>query len=113
VTCYCPGGVNLRRRSIVLPHAGSHADLGGGLIKLRVARPGAGKRGAYRTIIAYRKAQRAFFLHGFPKNDRANIRPDELADLKHAAAGLFAFSDTHIAERLAAGRLLEVNYEQE
>ena len=30
------------------------ADLGGGLIKQRVARPGQGKRSGYRTIIAYR-----------------------------------------------------------
>ena len=29
------------------------ADLGGGLVKQRVARPGQGKRGGYRTIIAY------------------------------------------------------------
>lgn len=30
------------------------ADLGGGLIKKRVARAGGGKRGGYRTIVAYR-----------------------------------------------------------
>lgn len=29
-------------------------DLGGGLIKKRVARQGAGKRGGYRTLIAFR-----------------------------------------------------------
>ena len=29
------------------------ADLGGGLIKLRIARPGQGKRGGLRSIIAY------------------------------------------------------------
>jgi hypothetical protein len=85
--------------------------LGDGLIKLRVARPGAGKRRAYRTIIALRRAHRAFFLHGFAKSDRANIRPDELADLKLAAAGILAFSDQQITERLQSGRLLEVDYE--
>jgi hypothetical protein len=31
------------------------ADLGGGLIKQRVARPGKGKSGGYRTLIAYRR----------------------------------------------------------
>ncbi|MFZ4809595.1 MAG: type II toxin-antitoxin system RelE/ParE family toxin [Hyphomicrobiaceae bacterium] len=30
------------------------AELGGGLIKQRVARAGSGKRGGYRTVIAYR-----------------------------------------------------------
>ena len=37
------------------------ADLGGDLIKQRVARPGQGKRGAYRTVIAYRTARRSVF----------------------------------------------------
>lgn len=40
------------------------ADLGGGLIKQRVARPGKGKSGGYRVIIAYRFKQRAIFLFG-------------------------------------------------
>src|SRR5436190_20900606 len=55
------------------------ADLGGGLIKQRVARPGQGKRGGYRTIIAYRAAQRSVFLYGFGKSERENIDDDELA----------------------------------
>ena len=38
------------------------ADLGGGVIKQRVARPGQGKSGGYRTIILYRQAHRAFFV---------------------------------------------------
>jgi hypothetical protein len=41
------------------------ADLGGGLIKQRVARPGQGKRGGFRTIVAYRRGSRAVFLFGF------------------------------------------------
>ena len=46
------------------------ADLGGGLIKQRVARPGQGKRGGFRTIIAYRRGNRAIFLFGFAKSER-------------------------------------------
>lgn len=49
------------------------ADLKECLVKLRVARPGAGKRDGYRTIVAYQTQGRAFFLYGFAKNDRANI----------------------------------------
>ena len=33
------------------------ARLGGFLLKKRVARPGGGKRGGYRTILAYRQDQ--------------------------------------------------------
>ncbi len=57
------------------------ADLGQGLIKQRVARPGAGRRGGYRTIIAYRRRDRAVFLYGFAKNAKADLTPDELEDV--------------------------------
>ncbi|HEV2324090.1 MAG TPA: type II toxin-antitoxin system RelE/ParE family toxin [Terracidiphilus sp.] len=60
------------------------ADLGGGLIKQRVARPGKGKSGGYRTLVAYRSKQRAIFLYGFAKNERENVRPDELTSFRRA-----------------------------
>ena len=55
------------------------ADLGGGLIKQRVARPGRGKSGGFRTIIAYRRGDRAVFLYGFAKSERENLNDDELS----------------------------------
>jgi hypothetical protein len=66
------------------------ADLGGGLIKQRAARPGQGKRSGYRTVIAYRRAERAVFLYGFAKSARANIDADELAALRRRGAGLLS-----------------------
>ena len=45
------------------------ADLGGGLIKQRVARPGEGRSGGYRTIVAFRKGDKSFFIYGFAKNE--------------------------------------------
>jgi hypothetical protein len=85
------------------------ADLGGGLIKQRVARPGAGKRAGYRTVIAYRKGTRAFFLLGFAKSARANIDDDELAALKRRAAGLLAAADQALDAMIADEDLTEVN----
>jgi hypothetical protein len=64
------------------------ADLGGGLIKQRVARAGRGKSGGYRTVIAYRRGDRAVFLLGFAKSERDNIEADELEVLKTRARGL-------------------------
>ncbi len=62
------------------------ADLGGGgVIKQRVARPGAGKSGGYRTLIIYRAAQRAVFAYGFAKNDIGNIDEQDLTRLKALA----------------------------
>ena len=46
------------------------ADLGGGIIKQRIARPGQGKSGGFRTLIVFRAAARAFFVHGFAKNEK-------------------------------------------
>lgn len=56
------------------------ADLGGGLIKQRVARPGQGRSGGFRMIVAYRTEDLAFFLYGFAKNERDNIEGQRAAD---------------------------------
>ncbi len=57
------------------------ADLGG-VIKQRIARPGGGKSGGFRALILIRLGTRAFFIDGFAKNERDNIRDDELQALK-------------------------------
>lgn len=41
------------------------ADLGGGVIKQRVGRSGQGRSGGYRTLIAFRFGDLAFFIYGF------------------------------------------------
>jgi hypothetical protein len=89
------------------------AELGGGLIKLRVARQGRGKRGGYRTLIAYDRGRRAVFLLGFAKNERENIEPKQLADLKAAAAGILSQSDHALDVQIEEGRLQEVDYDQD
>lgn len=38
------------------------ADLGGGVIKQRIARPKEGKSGGYRSIILFRSGDRAIFV---------------------------------------------------
>lgn len=77
------------------------ADLGGGVIKQRTARPGGGKSGGFRTIILFRAGARAFFVHGFAKNERANIRDDELAAFRMLAAELLGYRDEAIERRSA------------
>jgi hypothetical protein len=84
------------------------ADLGGNLIKQRVARAGGGRSGGYRTIIAYRALHRSVFLYGFAKNERANIDDRELEDLKTLARLYLRFSDAQIAMALEHGELREV-----
>jgi hypothetical protein len=54
------------------------ADLGGHVFKKRVAVPGKGKSGGARTLLVYRAGTKAFFVYGFAKNTRANIKENEL-----------------------------------
>jgi hypothetical protein len=53
------------------------ADLGGELVKKRVAKAGQGKRSSYRILLAFRVGHRALFLTGFSKNEKDNITKDE------------------------------------
>jgi hypothetical protein len=89
------------------------AQLGGGLIKLRVARSGGGKSGGYRTIIAYSAGRRAVFLFGFAKNERDNLTAVELADLKMVGRDLLALTEPQIKKAVAAGQLQEVRYDED
>jgi hypothetical protein len=89
------------------------ADLGGGLIKQRVARPGKGRSGGYRTIIAYRRAERAFFIHGFAKSERQNIAPAELRTAREIGAVLMATPADALTRSVANGELEEIHYGRE
>jgi hypothetical protein len=88
-------------------------ELGGNLIKKRVARAGKGKRGGYRTIIVYRAGKRTVFVYGFPKNAKANLNAVELDAYQKLAQVFLSFSDADMAKALSAGELEEVNYNGE
>ena len=84
------------------------ADLGGGVVKQRIARQGGGKSGGFRTIILFRLRALAFFVHGFAKNEQDNIRDDELEAFKMLAADMLAYDDETLARAIANGTLMEV-----
>lgn len=88
------------------------AELGGGVIKQRIARPGQGKSGGFRTLIVFKADTRAVFVHGFAKNARDNIEKDELAALKKLAVELLAYDDKMLARVVAAGVLVEVKCDE-
>jgi hypothetical protein len=85
------------------------ADLGGGVIKQRIARRGQGKSGGFRAVILYRRGSRALFVYGFAKNEQANISQDELAALKELASEMLAYSEASIKKAIESGPLIEVN----
>jgi hypothetical protein len=90
-----------------------HADLGGGVIKQRIARSGGGKSGGFRTIILYRVKSRAVFVYGFEKSGQDNIEDDELREFRRLAGTMLAYSDAEIRTAIAAGALIEVDHEED
>jgi hypothetical protein len=84
------------------------ADLGGGVFKQRIARSGAGKSGGFRALILIKLGDRAFFIEGFAKNERDNIRDDELYALKKLAAELLHYDDAALEKVLATEFFTEV-----
>ena len=88
------------------------ADLGGGVIKQRIARSGQGKSGGFRTLIVFRAGTRAIFVHGFAKSEKDNIEKDELVALKKLAAELLGYDDNTLAGVVASGVLLEVKCDE-
>ena len=84
------------------------ADLGGGVLKKRVALPGRGKRGGARTLVATNKGDRWFFVFGFEKNEKANVSDKELEALKMQAADLLAWSADQLDKAALDGTLQEI-----
>ena len=89
------------------------AELGGGVVKKRIAREGGGKSGGYRTIIAWRSGSRAFFLYGFPKNARENVGAAELKALKALARELLSYTKDQLRQAVGKGALMEVKADEE
>ncbi len=84
------------------------ADLGGNLIKQRVARQGQGKSGGYRVLIAYRTEAFSVFLYGFAKRDRDNLDTKELKIVRQLAETWLTASPEGVEQALRDGKLIEV-----
>ena len=84
------------------------ADLGGGVIKQRIARRGQGRAGGFRTILLFRQGELAFFVYGFAKSGRENLRRDELAAFRRLADEYLALEPSGLAAAQAVGVIIEV-----
>jgi len=85
------------------------ANLGGHLYKKRIRFEGQGKSGSGRTIICYKKGNRAIFIHGFAKNEKSNLSKKELNAFKEFSKILLGFSETEITVAIENGNFIEVN----
>lgn len=89
------------------------ADLGGGVVKKRVALPGRGKSGSARTLVATNKGSRWFFVFGFEKNERTNISAKEVEAVQGIAADLFRLSASELDAHVNTEALKEICHDSE
>jgi hypothetical protein len=68
--------------SLLVSDPAAGVSLGGGLYKMRLARPGGGKSGGWRVLHFFRnEGMPVFLLSVFGKNEKANISAAERAEL--------------------------------
>lgn len=89
------------------------ADLGGGVVKKRVALPGRGKSGSARTLVATNKGNRWFFIFGFEKNERANINKKELEALQDIASDLLRLNSKQLDAHIDIEAIQEICHENQ
>ncbi len=89
------------------------ADLGGGLVKKRIARSGKGKSSGFRTLIATNKGERWIFVYGFPKNERSNIDKNEEEALKKLATELLSLTSAALEAAQNNDELMEIHCDAE
>lgn len=89
------------------------ADLGGGVIKQRIARPGQGRSGGFRTIVLYRSGERSFFVYGFPKSKRDSITQNELEAFRDLGEVMMAYTDGELDEALQTQKLRELDWDEQ
>ena len=96
-----------------MEHGLIDAKLGGQVVKKRVALPGRGKRGSSRTLVAFKQGDKAFFIYGFAKNERANISSKDLQALKLLAKELLNYAATALVKATKAGELIEIEVDDD
>ena len=82
--------------------------LGSKVIKKRLARAGQGTSGGYRIIMFFQRGKRAFFVYGFAKSDKDNIKKDEKNAFKELAKEMLAYDDAKLGEAKKNETITEV-----
>jgi len=88
------------------------ADLGGNILKKRIALPGRGKSGSTRTLIATNSKNQWFFVYGFEKSDRSNINKKELEALQSIAIDLLKLNSNQLDNHVSSGALQEICHDK-
>tara|TARA_B100001750_G_C15481074_1_gene585468 strand:+ start:519 stop:752 length:234 start_codon:yes stop_codon:yes gene_type:complete len=73
-----------------------------------MSREGQGKSGGYRTIIIIQHKKIAFFVYGFTKSFKDNLKNDEEIAFKKMSDVLFSLSNDDLEKLLIKGDFIEV-----
>ena len=84
------------------------ADLGGGVIKQRIARAGQGKSGGSRSFILFKRNKRAVYVYGFEKKDLGNIKANDLVAFRELAAIVLGYTEAEMARFVEDGVFFRV-----
>jgi len=98
----------LKKAISEMRHGMYEANLGGGLYKKRVPLKNKGKSGGYRTLIAFNDGDKAFFIYGFAKNVKVNIKANEKKIYRMLAKDFLGMNKTQIQTMVNSGKLIEV-----
>lgn len=90
-----------------------NADLGGGVLKKRIALPGRGKSGSIRTLLVTNKGNRWIFLFGYEKNEKDSLTHEELTAAKEYAKEALGWTEAQIAGKIHRRSLEEIPHEKE
>ncbi len=85
-----------------------NANLGGGVIKQRIARKGGGKSGGFRAIVLFRQDDLAVFVHAFPKSNQSNLKKKDLKAFKELADIMLNLTKVDLENVLENGTIIEV-----
>lgn len=99
---------NLLTAAVEIADGDVEGDLGKKVFKKRIALPGGGKSGGVRTIVAFKKGSNIFFIYGFEKNKRANIKVDELEGLQKLAKVYLGYTDEELDIAVETKTLVEI-----
>ena len=89
------------------------ADLGGGVVKQRLSRPGQGTSGGYRAIVVFRRRRRAVFVFGYAKSSRSTVDPRELAGFRLLAKHVLAMCAGDVDRAVETGAFEEVRCDEQ
>ena len=89
------------------------ADPGGGVIRRRIARKGGGRAGGFRTAVPFRRGALAFFVHGFARSGKKNLRRDELETFRRLADECLALDRAGLAAARAVGATIEARCDEQ